>query len=420
MKRISIYLGIALIIVIGVAIFVHHRLTTSDPGYVIIGYDRWSLESSLLFVVTALLIIFVLLYALIRMLARAARLPKTLKQRGGELRSRRSQQALIEGLIESAEGNYEKAEKALIRHAADSGTPLINYLTAARVAQSRGAYEERDEYLKRAHETMPEAELAIGLTRAELQLSNKQFEQALESLTQLNRLAPNHAAVLRLMHQAYGEIEDWEAVRRLIPVLHTNKVMMEAEIRLLETETYSALLRQASEKKDPAALGELWESIPDHIRSSVGVQSLYFAAMIEAGAGKEVEAALRQAIDKQWDDTLLVLFGCIQLDDGAKQLHNAEQWLTKHPKDAVLLRVLGKLAIRNQQWEKAKTYLQRSLDAEPSVEAYQLMGDTLSRQNEWAAACDCYRKGLMFASSEVVAQIELNPADRQLEAGAAL
>jgi HemY protein len=415
-RRITLYAVTAFVIVVAAAFFVHYRLTTGDPGYVIIGYDRWSLESSLVFVVTALLITFIVFYAVVRMLARAVRLPKVLKRRGGELRSRRSREALIEGLIESAEGNYEKAEKALIRHAADSGTPLIHYLTAARAAQSRGAYEERDEYLKRAHETMPEAEIAIGLTRAELQLSNKQFAQALESLTQLNKIAPSHAAVLKLMHQAYGQIEDWEAVRTLIPALHTNKVMMEAEIKLLETETYSNLLKQASAKRDAAALRELWETVPDHIRASTGVLSLYFAAMIEAGAGAEIEAPLRRAIDKEWDETLLILYGCIQLPDTAKQLQYLEKWLTSRPRDAVLLRVLGKLAVRAQRWDKASSYLQRSLEAEPSVEAYQLMGDMLSQQNDWAGACDCYRKGLMFASSEVVAQIELNPADQLAEA----
>lgn len=409
MKRTFIYALIALSVVAGAAFFVRRQLIAGDAGYVIVGYDRWVLESSLLVMAVAVALAFILFYLLVRLASQAMSLPKILKKRGGELRSKRSQEALIAGLIESAEGNWEKAERSLIRHAADSGAPLINYLTAARAAHARGAVEQRDEYLKLARDTMPEAELAVGLTRAELQLSNKQFEAALESLTQLNKIAPSHAAVLRLTHQAYAQMEDWEGLRRLLPALHKNKVLMEAEIKLLETETYSALIRQKSEIRDVTALREIWATVPGYIRASTGIQSLYFAAMIEAGAGEEIEDELRRALGEEWDETLLVLYGCIQLSDREKQIRHAETWLGPHPRDAVLFRVLGKLAIRGKLWNKARDYLEKSLEVEPSVEAYQLLGDVLHQQNDFAAACHYYRNGLMFASSEVVAQIEQNP-----------
>jgi HemY protein len=399
-----------ILLLIGVAVFVYRQLAAQgNAGYVIIGIGNWVLESSLYVMAVGLAFAFILLYVLIRLVSRATKLPKALKTRGTELRSKRSQEALISGLIETAEGNWEKAERNLIRHAADSGLPLINYLTAARAAHSRGAHEQRDEYLKLAQQSRPEAELAIGLTRAELQLSSRQFEAALESLTHLNRIAPSHAAVLRLMHQAYAQMEDWETLHRLLPTLHGNKVLMEAEIKLLETETYSALLKQKAETRNAALLRELWGHIPEHIRSLAGIGTLYFAAMIDAGAGVEVEEDLRLALGRDWNETLLVLYGCVEMADTEKQIRNAEAWLAPHPHDAVLLRVLGKLALRLQQTEKARDYLQRSLDEEPSVEACRLMGDLLFAEKDYVAAGHCYRKGLMLASNEVVAQIEQNP-----------
>ena len=284
---------------------------SGGSGYVIVGIGQWSVETTLLFTVIVLALTFALLYFAIRLLVATIRLPKTLKQRSIEQRSMRSQEALLAGLIESAEGNFETAEKHLIRHAANSGVPLINYLTAARAAQSRGALEQRDEYLKLAQETMPEAELAIGLTKAELQLSNQQFEDALANLTELDKIAPSHAAVLRMMHQAYASVADWEGLSLIIPQLKSNKVMMEAEIKLLETETFSSLIKQKSEARDAVALRNLWLEIPEHIRKSTGIQQLYFAAMIEAGAAAEVEPLVRKAIGKEWSETLIVLYGCI-------------------------------------------------------------------------------------------------------------
>ena len=378
-------------------------------GYVIVGIGQWSVETSLLFTTVMLIVTFVILYLLVRLILTAWRLPKILKQRSHEQRSKLSQEALIAGLIESAEGNFENAEKHLIRHAANSGVPLINYLTAARAAQSRGALEQRDEYLKLAQETMPEAELAIGLTKAELQLSNQQFEEALESLTQLDKIAPSHAAVLKKMHQAYASLSDWEGLSLIIPQLKSNKVMMEAEIKLLETETFSSLIKQKSEARDAVALRNLWLEIPEHIRKTSGIQQLYFAAMIEAGAEVEIEPLVRQAIGKEWSETLTVLYGCIHMPDTLDQLTKAEAWLKAHPNDAILLRMLGKLSLRANQLDKAKTYLKASLAAEPSVEAYQLMGDVLMKENDPLGACQFFRNGLLFASNEVVALIEQNP-----------
>ncbi|MEI7866851.1 MAG: heme biosynthesis HemY N-terminal domain-containing protein [Candidatus Methylumidiphilus sp.] len=409
MRRALLYL-FGCLVAVGATVFALRYVSShGGSGYVIVGIGQWSVESSLLFTGVLLAVTFVLLYFAVRLIVTAISLPKILKQRGFEQRSKRSQEALLTGLIESAEGNFETAEKHLIRHAANSGVPLINYLTAARAAQSRGALEQRDEYLKLAQETMPEAELAIGLTKVELQLSNQQFEEALESLTQLDKIAPSHAAVLKLMHQAYANLADWQGLSLIIPQLKSNKVMMEAEIKLLETETFCSLIKQKTEARDAVALRNLWLEIPGHIRKSSGVLQLYCAAMIEAGAEVEVEPLVRQAIGTEWSETLIVLYGCIHMPDTVDQLVKGEAWLKAHPKDAILLRVLGKLSLRAGLLDKAASYLKASLAAEPSVEAYQLMGDVLMKENDPLSACQFFRNGLLFASNEVVALIEQNP-----------
>ncbi|MFZ4704186.1 MAG: heme biosynthesis HemY N-terminal domain-containing protein, partial [Candidatus Methylumidiphilus sp.] len=342
MRRAILYV-LGIVVALVAAFFgLRYLASHGGSGYVIIGIGQWSVETSLLFTLVVMALTFLLLYMVVRLIIATVRLPKMLKQRGVEQRSKRSQEALLAGLIESAEGNFETAEKHLIRHAANSGVPLINYLTAARAAQSRGALEQRDEYLKLAHETMPEAELAIGLTKAELQLSNQQFEEALESLTELDKIAPSHAAVLKMKHQAFANLSDWQGLSLIIPQLKSNKVMMEAQIKLLETETYSSLIKQQSEARDAVALRNLWLEIPEHIRKTSGIQQLYFAAMIEAGAEIEVEPLVRQAIGKEWNETLIVLYGCIHMPDIVGQLAKAEAWQKAHPKDAILLRVLGK------------------------------------------------------------------------------
>ncbi|MFA5018740.1 MAG: heme biosynthesis HemY N-terminal domain-containing protein, partial [Methylobacter sp.] len=334
------------------------------------------------------------------------RLPGQIKNRGKSIKFNRSQEALIAGLVDSAEGNWEKAEKVLIKHASHSGAPLIHYLTAARAAQSRGAYDKRDEYLKKAADQAPGSDVAIGLTQAELHLSEKQFEQALQTLTRLQSIDPTHASVLKLLHQAYQQAGDWEGIRKLIPSLNNNKVLMEAEIKLLETEAFSKLLKQAAERGSADEIDLLWSEIPDYIRNMKGVSAIYFAAMIDAGAGAKVEGGLSRALSTTWDQTLVVLFGNVQSIDVARQLETAEQWLPMHPRDAVFLTVLGKLSMKCGDNQKATTYLTKSISIEPTVPAYQLFGDLLSAQGDKDRASECYKQGLELASSAIVSRID--------------
>ncbi len=402
-----IYLLTALFIAVGSAVYIHGAVFSGDnPGYVIIGNKDWVMETSLYFLTFILVFTFALLYILLRLISHAIRLPRKILVRGDTKKSALSQQALISGLIDSAEGNWERAEKSLIRHAANSGAPLMHYLTAAKAAQSRGAFTKRDEYLRLAHESSDGSELAVGLTEAELHLSDNQFDKAMKSLTELQSIAPTHAKVLSLLHQTYERLGDWEGIRKLIPSLHKNKVLMEAELKLLETETYSALIKEHAESKDIDALRALWNDIPDHTKKMSGMHAIFYAAMIDAGAGNEIEDGVLKLLSKEWNETLVVLYGCIKSQNPKKQLSRAERWLSKHPRDAILLRMLGKLCIRDQEFAKAEKYLAASVGIEPSVDAFLLLGDMFADQNDTNRASECFRRGLLLASDEVVKQID--------------
>jgi HemY protein len=208
------------------------------------------------------------------------------------------------------------------------------------------------------------------------------------------------------MHQAYQRVGDWEGIRKLIPSLNTNKVLMEAEIKLLETEAFSNLLRQASAQTDSAACEALWLDMPDYIKNVPGVSAIYFAAMIGAGAGAKIENELARAISKNWNETLLELFGSVDSDDIFKQIEMAQQWLSIQPASAVLLTVLGKLSLKSGNNDNAEGYLLRSIAVEPSVQAYQLLGDLSYLQGDKDKASEFYKQGLELASSEIVKRID--------------
>ncbi|GAB6142383.1 heme biosynthesis protein HemY [Methylosoma difficile] len=402
-----VYFLVLLAIVSGIAYTVSYWIESfGSPGYVLMGIGQWSLETSLSFFTAAQIVIFFLGYYFFRTLGVLVRLPSRMKLRGKNIKFNRSQEALIAGLVDSAEGNWEKAESVLIKHASHSGAPLLHYLTAARAAQSRGAFDKRDEYLQKASAQAPDSSVAVGLTQAELHLSGNQFDQALETLKKLQSINPSHASVLKLLHQAYKHMGDWEALRSLLPSLHTNKVLMEAEIKLLETETFSTLLKQKAETANAQTIRELWLEIPNYIKKMPGISAIFFAAMMNAGSGADIEEELATALSTSWDQTLLALYGTLEGANIAKQLEMAERWLSVHPQDAVLLAVLGKLSYRSGDVEKTEGYLLKSIAVEPTVQAYQLLGDLRYAQGDADQASQCFKSGLEIASNEIVSRID--------------
>lgn len=397
----------SLLLTLAAVFFIHQWLGTfENPGYVLIGIGTWQIETSLFVFLISLIVGFYVLYLFFRWLGWLIRLPWQLKNRSRSIKFNRSQDALIAGLVGSAEGKWEQAEKVLVKHASHSGAPLIHYLTAAKAAQSRGAYDKRDEYLKKAASHAPGSDVAIGLTQAELHFSANQFEQALETLTKLHSIDATHASVLKLLHQTYQHLGDWQGLRKLLPTLNKNKVLMETEIKKLEIEAFGGLLKQSINQGSTDEMRLLWTEIPPHIKKNPDVAAIYFAAMMKVGLGVEIENELAETLTINWDETLLLLFGSLQSSDVFEQLEVAESLLPHHKNDGILLTILGKLSFKCQDYEKAEDYLSKSLAIDPNVQAYRLLGDLYSVQGEEHKANLSYKRGLELASSGVVSQVD--------------
>ena len=408
MRRRIVFSLAAFFLLLGLIALGYRLLAASgNAGYVIIGLGDWVLETSLYFVMIFVTLSFVALFIGIRFLTGAARLPESIKRRNTEQRGRKSLEALLSGLIDTIEGKWEKAERGLIRHAADSNLPLLNYLTAARAAHARGAAEQRDDYLKLASKSAPEAELAVQISRVKLLMGTHQYAEAIEHLNQINRTAANHPVVLKLMGEAYTQTRDWDALHHLIPVLRDAKLLPETELRPLEVQAYRSLLEKRALTRDATLIREIWRRVPSGIRLETSVVLPYCQGMIDAGMAEEVEEELRLALGRDWQPPLLRLYAQIQLNDAARQLLSAEDWLGPHRDDADLLHILATLALRAGHRDKARAYVQRSLELQPTAEACKIVGDLLFERGDYVAASTAYRQGMRLAAGETADQADI-------------
>ncbi len=387
-----------------------------DNGYVLIGYGPWTVEGSLALFVLLGLGLFLLLHLSLRLLSRLWQMPDRVSGWRRKRRLQRAHRSLTRGLVELAEGRWKVAERHLTRYAQQSESPLINYLAAARAAQLQGEHERRDDYLHLAHESMPSADVAVGLTQAELQLAHQQYEQALATLMHVRSLSPKHNYVLKLLKKLYENLGEWKKLEEILPDLRRRKVIGDKELQNLEGQVVRERLKQEAGGVD--SLVRYWQGIPKELRQDQGLLVDYARLMLAVGAGPRVEPQIASALGRNWNSELVALYGRIELNDPSHQLAVAEGWLKQRPEDAVLLCALARLALKNKLWGKARSYLEASIAIAPSPESYQQLGLLLERLGESDKAMQCFRAGLGLATPEpaVLPQIGHRPALTQSEA----
>jgi HemY protein len=310
-------------------------------------------------------------------------------------RKDRARRALTRGLLALIEGNWKRAEETLNYTAPDSDIPTMHYLGAARAAQHQQASERREAYLKLAMETNARAELAINLTRAELQLDGKQIVQAKQTLAKLRAQSPNHRQVLRLSCKLHVESGDWQEIVDLLPTVKQRKVFAANALNELENKAYTQLLTRMA---DASRLEKLWLQLPQTLRQQAALIEVYAAQMHALGHGNKALGPLGKALRTTWNPRLVRLYGMIDSDDRGNQITAAEQWLPTHGDDVELSLALGKLCFRHALWGKARYYLENSIKKEARPESYRLLAETLERIGDKEAAAVYCRKGLVLAT----------------------
>lgn len=358
-----------LLIVLGLALgAVFGQLMESAPGYWLVRVRDTSVQTNFWFGLIILLAVFIVLHFVLRVLVRMSRPVSRYKVWNSRARNRTAMKRTVRGLVALSEGRWKRAEKALLKAADDSSTPLVNYMSAALAAHYQGRYEQADTLLKRAHLSTDGADPAIGMMQAQLMLDRQQYEEALAILTRLDRHLPRHPQVLKQLKQAYISVSDWDGLRRLLPRLADQQLIAREEREVLEFQAYRELiLKQTRNPEDIERVRNLWADMPEHLRTNIELIVLYTEALVQGGQQVIAERLLRHSLKEHWDSRLVLRYGLLGVD-ASRQLVTAEKWLQERPNDPDLLLTLGRLALRNAYWDKAREYFEASQRQRPNGE----------------------------------------------------
>ena len=389
MKRlyVIVFLLIAAAACIGLAI-------AEDAGYVLIAYKSFRYESSVWATLALIVVLWLLIWGiklLVELVTASTGLVNPWSRRN---RSRRVQIAIEQGQMDLAEGRWASAQKHLARAAEAERQPLLFYLGAARAANELGHYEESDKLLERALQRQPQAELAIALSHAQLQVDRADTDGALNTLQAMHERHPHNVQVLRQLQRLHQQRGDWTALIRLLPELRKDKVLPAKELAELESRAWGQNLNLAAQRETEgeAALQSLqraWLAYAEQLR--------------QLGAQGEAEEVLRGALKRSYDSHLVRLYGLLRGKDPVKQLQTAEGWLKAHPADPSLLLTLGRLCLQNSLWGKARDYLENSLKLQRNPEACAELARLLAQLGETDRSNQLFQEGLNLLDERLLA-----------------
>jgi len=323
-------------------------------------------------------------------------------------RSRRTRLAVEQGQLDLAEGRWASAQRHLHRAAEAERQPLLYYLGAARAANELGRTEDSDNLLERALERQPQAELAIALTHAQLQVDRGDSEAALVTLQAMHERHPHNVQVLRQLQRLYQQRGDWTALIRLLPELRKDKVLSAADLAELERRAWGENLSLAArrEQDDQTArqsLERAWQQLTAAQRQEPQLVLAYAEQLRQLGAESEAEQALRTALKRDYESHLARLYGLVRGADPARQLQTAEGWLKQHADDPSLLLTLGRLCLQNRLWGKARDYLEHSLRLQRNPEACAELARLLAGLGDTERSNQLFQEGLGLLDERLLA-----------------
>ncbi len=354
------------------------ELIVKDPGYVLLSYQGTTIETSIWGLGLIAIFAFAALYLLLQLAQYLLQRRRKIRNWSENRSRQRSDRQTLSGLNALSVGDWSKAQRLLTQAAPKSGVALVNYLAAARAANEQNQHNSCDELLDQARLFAPKADVAVGIIQSQIQIERGQWQPALETLLRLRKKAPKNTYLLKQLTQAYSEQKDWGSIVQLLPELRKHKALTDQQLQQLEQKAYLGHLQKTLDSVTADAGNEVrsrmlmhgWKSVPKALQRDADLIKRQVELLLECDANGQAETFLKDRMNKQWQPELVPLYGQIEGSDLAKQFKQALKWQQQHPSDAELQLTLGRLALRNNEWQQARIHFEQSLQLADSNETY--------------------------------------------------
>lgn len=348
----------------------------------------------LLFAVIGILVI----YIVIRIIVTILRTPQIMRGFSLNRRARIADKQYSQAELALLENKPAVAEDLFLTAAKGSKSPNLCYVGAARAAQLLNKSDRRDRYLREIDlsDSKHDREYA-EVKRAELLLEAGENSKAEALLQDLLTRHKNYPATL-LLAVALQRQGKHEALFRLLPDLQKAlpRLTPNSDVTQYTEDVYKALFDYASRiSKESDQLRLVWSKLPKYLRQEPALLIPYVNRLLDVGDTKRAEELLRKEINKTQDDRLIMAYAHLYRGDQPQLLKHAKRFNESQPDSAITQYTLAHMLFRSQQYEEAKSHLERTIELDPNfVKAYRLLGEIKLLENDEKGALASFKQAM--------------------------
>jgi HemY protein len=367
-----------------------------DPGYVVLVYPPWRMEISFISFVMLMTGLVVGGVMLLRLAALTLNLPRIVREQRERRAAKKRDDNFVGGIRAYTEYRFQDAEQSLGQWQGDDIRLGLARVLAARAAQEMRAVAQRERHLQEANQHG--AVLAAQLFEADACLDARDAAAALVAISRAKEIAPQHTTLLRLEFKARQMTGQWDEVERLLDMLVRSNALEQNVATQSRRVTYAENLKRRAE--DDRGLLEYWKKIPANFKEDAWVARAAARAFAQRGGHDTALDVLEAALNHEWHEELVELYGELRGSSPTRQIEQAEKWLRTHPRDAQLLLTLAHLCSAQMLWGKAQSYLEASLAIAASAEGHIRMAEFKTQSGQPAEACQHYQKALALCRAQ--------------------
>jgi HemY protein len=391
----------------------------SDAGYILITFQQTAVETSLLVFSILTTVGVLLVIGIIKLLARIFGI-KTNLLRWQEHRNRkRAQQKINQGMIRLLQEDWASAKNILQSAAKHQEYTLISLLALADAGQRTGDLKTRDSSFDQLEKQLgQDAELAIGLARADSYKTTGQWREAQEILEHIRKDHPKHAGIIRRLLENYCAQKAWASLEGIINVAKKYKVLDSEALTgferqsfvgnfsaAIEAANHRVMLARANPKAESAetATSDIEIELENNLiaqwtnSSSTLKQNeddiLQIVDELTASDFEETaKALLEKSLKHKLSQELIKRYGQLNCRQPERLIAFLEKGLGKTPHSAEYLFALGRLYARSGDMAKAHPLLEKSIQSKQTPLTYRCLADIYDQLQQHERSSQCYRK----------------------------
>jgi len=335
---------------------------TGDPGYILIIFHQWQIQTTLVVTLVFILALSLVLRFGIQITQTILGFPNLCMRGWLKWQQLRQQKHMTRGLEAYFQGQWQDALSQLTP---SKQNPWSVDLLAAQAAQQQGALTTRDHFITTALTNAPQAKESILLFQANLQIAEKQYEQAQATLNQL----PKHSAqYLWLQLELYQQFNGNEQALQLLK--DKRSVLQSApEYHRFYQLFLKNVISMHLEQDAMVKAIDVYKNAPKALQRDPTILSLLTPALNPfPREQKKLLKQIKKQITEQLPEPLLLILN--QLSGQSEWIDLLEKQAHIHHQNHILFYMLGKMKAQQKIWGSAMMDFQRSIELQPTHEAY--------------------------------------------------